>query len=116
MKRQTSIHLRVKHKAILKARNKYKSVLPKNSVLVGFAKCEHDITWLLYRDSRHDFRWQARAKNGKVIGASSEGYKVRANATYNAWLFGYRTSDWDRIYNDEIVMLSVMDGIKVKSK
>lgn len=32
----------------------------------------------LYRDNRSNFRWRLRAKNGKLIASSGEGYKAKA--------------------------------------
>lgn len=32
----------------------------------------------LYRDNRSNFRWRLRARNGKLIASSGEGYKAKA--------------------------------------
>ena len=36
-----------------------------------------------YQDRKGDWRWTLLARNGNVIGASSEGYKTRAKAVAN---------------------------------
>ncbi|MCB1060174.1 MAG: DUF1508 domain-containing protein [Calditrichaeota bacterium] len=37
-----------------------------------------------YQDAREEWRWRRTASNGEIIGASSEGYKNRADAEANA--------------------------------
>ena len=39
-----------------------------------------------YKDNRGKWRWQATAENGKVIGASSQGFTRRSTAKQNAQL------------------------------
>ena len=36
-----------------------------------------------YQDRKGDWRWTLYARNGNVVGASSEGYKTRAKAVAN---------------------------------
>jgi uncharacterized protein YegP (UPF0339 family) len=36
----------------------------------------------LYRDEADEFRWRLRAKNGRVIATSGEGYKNKADAEH----------------------------------
>lgn len=36
-----------------------------------------------YQDRKGDWRWTLLARNGNVVGASSEGYKTRAKAVAN---------------------------------
>jgi uncharacterized protein YegP (UPF0339 family) len=38
----------------------------------------------LYRDNKKQWRWRVTAENGRIIGASSEGYSKRAKAEQNA--------------------------------
>lgn len=45
--------------------------------------------WELYEDKRGEWRWRRTAVNGNVVGASSEGYKVKADAVSNAEHYGY---------------------------
>jgi len=41
-------------------------------------KCE------IYKDSKNEWRWRKIAPNGKIVGASSEGYKNKADCIANA--------------------------------
>ena len=34
----------------------------------------------VYPDSKGEFRWRLKAKNGRIIADGAEGYKTRANA------------------------------------
>ena len=45
--------------------------------------------WEIYQDARGDWRWRRIASNGRIVGASSEGYSSRANAVANARRNGY---------------------------
>ncbi|QPC43405.1 DUF1508 domain-containing protein [Kaustia mangrovi] len=38
----------------------------------------------LYQDNKGEWRWRRYASNGQIVGASSEGYKARADAEANA--------------------------------
>ena len=38
----------------------------------------------VYQDKRGEWRWQRKASNGKIVGASSEGYNDRRSAMANA--------------------------------
>ena len=47
--------------------------------------------WEFYEDKRGEWRWRHKAANtGIIIGASTEGYKARADAAKNAGLHGYK--------------------------
>ena len=35
-----------------------------------------------YQDAKSEWRWRLKAKNGQIIGASSEGYKAKADADH----------------------------------
>jgi uncharacterized protein YegP (UPF0339 family) len=37
----------------------------------------------IYRDKRGKYRWRVTASNGKIIGASTQGYSRRADALAN---------------------------------
>lgn len=37
-----------------------------------------------YVDAKGDWRWQAKAANGKVVADSAEGYKLRRDAEHGA--------------------------------
>lgn len=43
----------------------------------------------IYQDKKGEFRWRARAKNGNLLAAASEGYKDKRDAVHCAKLFGY---------------------------
>ena len=42
-----------------------------------------------------EWRWRVRATNGKIIGASSEGYKNRLDCVYNAQSLGLSLLEYD---------------------
>jgi uncharacterized protein YegP (UPF0339 family) len=35
------------------------------------------MTFHIYRDSKREYRWRLKAKNGKILADSGEGYKSR---------------------------------------
>ena len=43
----------------------------------------------IYTDRKGEFRWRARARNGNLLAAASEGYAARRDAVHWAKLFGY---------------------------
>ena len=45
--------------------------------------------WKIEKDARGEWRWQRKAPNGNVVGASTEGYKNRADCVANARRHGY---------------------------
>ena len=46
-------------------------------------------TWRIYQDSKGEWRWERKADNGRIVGASTEGYKNRADCVANAKRNGY---------------------------
>lgn len=46
--------------------------------------------WQFYTDARNEWRWRRVAANGRIVGASSEGYKNRTDCIANAQRNGYR--------------------------
>ena len=48
--------------------------------------------WEFYKDAREEWRWRRTAPNGAIVGASSEGYKNRADCVANARRHGYTGS------------------------
>lgn len=40
--------------------------------------------WEFYEDADGDWRWRRTASNGKIVGASTEGYKNKADCEANA--------------------------------
>lgn len=45
--------------------------------------------WDIYQDAKSEWRWKRTAPNGNVVGASTEGYKNRADCVANAKRHGY---------------------------
>jgi len=45
--------------------------------------------WDFYQDTRGHWRWRRTAINGRIVGASSEGYVNRADCISNARRNGY---------------------------
>jgi len=45
--------------------------------------------WEIYQDKRGEWRWRCLASNGKLVGASSQGYKNKEDCVANASSFGY---------------------------
>ncbi len=46
-------------------------------------------TWKIYKDAQGEWRWSRTAANGKIVAASTEGYKNRADCVANAKRSGY---------------------------
>jgi len=45
--------------------------------------------WEFYLDKSGDWRWRRVATNGRIVGASSEGYKTLTDCEHNARRHGY---------------------------
>ena len=45
--------------------------------------------WRIYQDARSEWRWERKATNGRTVGASTEGYRNRADCVANAKRNGY---------------------------
>ncbi|WP_084512463.1 DUF1508 domain-containing protein [Geothrix fermentans] len=45
--------------------------------------------WEFYKDAQGEWRWRRVAVNGRVVGASSQGYKNQADCVENARRNGY---------------------------
>lgn len=45
--------------------------------------------WEFYKDNKEQWRWRHIAPNGRIIGASTQGYKNRYNCNANAIAHGY---------------------------
>ena len=43
-----------------------------------------------YKDSNSKWRWRATAMNGKIVGASTQGYVNKADCIANANKHGYK--------------------------
>lgn len=41
-------------------------------------------TWEVYQDAASQWRWRRKARNGQIVGASSEGYRNKSDCLANA--------------------------------
>jgi uncharacterized protein YegP (UPF0339 family) len=48
----------------------------------------------VYRDQDGEFRWRYRAKNGKIIADSAEGYKSKDKCLHGIWLIRWAIIAW----------------------
>lgn len=48
--------------------------------------------WDFYKDNAGEWRWTRTASNGRIVGASSQGYANRADCVANAQRNGYTGS------------------------
>ena len=48
--------------------------------------------WDIYQDAQGQWRWRRTADNGRVVGASTQGYSNRADCVANARREGYTGS------------------------
>jgi uncharacterized protein YegP (UPF0339 family) len=46
-----------------------------------------------YKDKAGEWRWRRRALNGRIVGASTEGYKLRRDCVANAKRNGYNLNE-----------------------
>ncbi|EPT3118818.1 YegP family protein [Pseudomonas aeruginosa] len=49
-------------------------------------------TWEIYKDKAGEWRWTRTASNGRIVGASSQGYVNRVDCVSNAQRNGYTGS------------------------
>lgn len=54
----------------------------------------------VYQDKRGEYRWRRMASNGKIVGASSEGYKKKADCEANMKRGPVATDKWE-FYKDK---------------
>ncbi len=52
-----------------------------------------DDKWEFYKDEAGEWRWRRTARNGELVGASTEGYKNRSDCVANARRHGYTDSE-----------------------
>lgn len=45
--------------------------------------------WEFYQDGQHQWRWRRIASNGRIVGASSQGYANKSDCVENARRNGY---------------------------
>ncbi|PHV38585.1 DUF1508 domain-containing protein [Janthinobacterium sp. BJB304] len=48
--------------------------------------------WEFYQDPSKGWRWRRTAANGKIVGASTQGYTNRVDCIANARIHGYTGS------------------------
>jgi uncharacterized protein YegP (UPF0339 family) len=48
--------------------------------------------WEFYQDARNEWRWRRTASNGRIVGASSQGYSSKNACVENARRNGYTGS------------------------
>lgn len=46
--------------------------------------------WEFYQDSKKEWRWRRKASNGKIVGASTQGYVNKSDCISNAQRNGYK--------------------------
>lgn len=46
--------------------------------------------WEFYKDNGNEWRWRRTASNGRIVGASSQGYVNKADCIENAKRNGYK--------------------------
>jgi uncharacterized protein YegP (UPF0339 family) len=62
--------------------NKYYSVAERMFIM--------DDKWEFYKDKAGEWRWHRTASNGKIVGASTEGYKNKSDCEENARRNGWK--------------------------
>ena len=50
---------------------------------------ENDV-WQFYKDKQNEWRWRRIASNGRIVGASSQGYQNRLDCVANAEREGFQ--------------------------
>jgi uncharacterized protein YegP (UPF0339 family) len=48
--------------------------------------------WEIYKESNGQWRWRRTASNGRIVGASTQGYNNRIDCLANAKRLGYTGS------------------------
>lgn len=56
--------------------------------LQGIDMIDND-KWEFYKDSANEWRWRRTAPNGRIVGASSQGYANKGDCIDNARRNGY---------------------------
>ncbi len=46
--------------------------------------------WIFYQDDNGKWRWRRTSPNGRIVGASSQGYVNRSDCEENARRHGYK--------------------------
>ena len=50
---------------------------------------EQNDKWEFYKDPSEEWRWRRTASNGRIVGASTQGYKNKQDCVDNAIRNGY---------------------------
>ncbi len=45
--------------------------------------------WEIYKDNKNEWRWRRTSSNGRIVGASSQGYTNKSDCISNAQRHGY---------------------------
>lgn len=61
-------------------------------ILLNYGECFMNDKWTIYQDDKGEWRWTRTASNGRIVGASTEGYTSRINCLQNAQRNGYTGS------------------------
>jgi uncharacterized protein YegP (UPF0339 family) len=51
---------------------------------------EQNDKWEFYVDSESKWRWRRTASNGRIVGASTQGYVHKSDCIENARIHGYK--------------------------
>lgn len=63
---------------------------PLNKLLNGKVMETRNDDWNFYLDKANLWRWKRKASNGRIVGASTQGYKLKADCISNAKRNGWR--------------------------
>ena len=59
------------------------------NLIKGYAMAEQNDKWEFYKDPSEEWRWRRTASNGRIVGASTQGYKNKQDCVDNAIRNGY---------------------------
>jgi uncharacterized protein YegP (UPF0339 family) len=59
------------------------------NLIKGYAMAKQNDKWEFYKDSSEEWRWRRTASNGRIVGASTQGYKNKRDCVDNAIRNGY---------------------------
>ena len=59
------------------------------NLIKGYIMAEQNDKWEFYKDPSEEWRWRRTASNGRIVGASTQGYKNKQDCIDNAIRNGY---------------------------
>ncbi len=59
------------------------------NLIKGYTMAEQNDKWEFYKDPSEEWRWRRTASNGRIVGASTQGYKHKQDCVDNAIRNGY---------------------------